>query len=151
MIMKRHIIRLFAAAAALSVLVSCNLDLYPISAVAYDEDGVLIENTTNLTAIENGILSSFRSLQNGDNMIVEDLMFNGFNATVDFGNNYGAIHKTDYNFTSSDYDVEDFWSGHYTAIKNFNIAIANTSEDKVDASFAAAAKLVQGEIGRAHV
>ena len=145
MIMKRHIIRLFAAAAALSVLVSCNLDLYPISAVAYDEDGVLIENTTNLTAIENGILSSFRSLQNGDNMIVEDLMFNGFNATVDFGNNYGAIHKTDYNFTSSDYDVEDFWSSHYTAIKNFNIAIANTSEDKVDASFAAAAKLVQGE------
>ena len=82
MIMKRHIIRLFAAAAALSVLVSCNLDLYPISAVAYDEDGVLIENTTNLTAIENGILSSFRSLQNGDNMIVEDLMFNGFNATA---------------------------------------------------------------------
>lgn len=143
--MKRYILRLFAAATALSVLVSCDLDLFPISAIAYDEDGVLIENTTNLTAIENGILSSFRSLQNGDNMIVEELMFNGFNATVDFGNNYGAPHKTDYNFTSSDYDVEDFWSGHYTAIKNFNIAIANTAEDKIDESFAAAAKVVQGE------
>ena len=143
--MKRNIIRLFAAAASLSVLISCNLDLYPISSIAYDEDQVLIENATNLTAIENGILSSYRSLQNGDNMIVEDLMFDAFNATVDYGNNYGALHKTDYNFTSSDYDVEDFWSSHYTAIKNFNIAIANTAEDKVDESLAAAAKLVQGE------
>ena len=143
--MKKYIIRLFAAAASLTVLISCNLDLYPISSIAYDEDQVLIENATNLTAIENGILSSYRSLQNGDNMIVEDLMFDAFNATVDYGNNYGAIHKTDYNFTSSDYDVEDFWSSHYTAIKNYNIAIANTAEDKVGEDIAAAAKLVQGE------
>ena len=143
--MKRNIIRLFAAAASLSVLISCNLDLYPISSIAYDEDAVLIENATNLSAIENGILSSYRSLQNGDNMIVEDLMFNAFNATVDFGNNYGAVHKTDYNFTSSDYDVEDFWSSHYTAIKNYNIAIANTAEGVVGDDIAAAAKLVQGE------
>jgi len=143
--MKMNIIKLFAAAVSVTVLASCNLDLYPISAVAYDEDATLIENSTNLSAIENGILSSYRGLQNGDNMIVEELMFNGFNATVDFGNNYGAIHKTDYNFTSSDYDVEDFWSGCYTAIKNFNIAIANTAEDKLDESLHAAAKTVQGE------
>ena len=143
--MKRNIIRLFAAAASLTVLISCNLDLYPISAIALEEDAALIQNATNLSAIENGILSSYRSLQNGDNMIVEDLMFNAFNATVDFGNNYGAVHKTDYNFTSSDYDVTDFWSSHYTAIKNFNIAIANTAEDRVGEDIAAAAKLVQGE------
>lgn len=143
--MKRNIIKLFAAAVSVTVLASCNLDLYPISAIAYDEDQVLIQNSTNLTAIENGILSSYRGLQNGDNMIVEELMFDGFNATVDFGNNYGAIHKTDYNFTSSDYDVEDFWSGSYSAIKNFNIAIFNTSEDKLDQSLVAAGKLVQGE------
>lgn len=143
--MKINIIRLLAATVSLSMLASCNLDLYPISAVAYDENATLIENKTNLSAIENGILSSYRSLQNGDNMIVEELMFNGFNATVDFGNNYGAIHKTDYNFTSSDYDVEDFWSGSYTAIKNFNIAIANTAEDKLDESLVKDAKVVQGE------
>ncbi|MBQ6576406.1 MAG: RagB/SusD family nutrient uptake outer membrane protein [Bacteroidales bacterium] len=143
--MKINIIRLLAATVSLSMLASCNLDLYPISAVAYDEDATLIENKTNLSAIENGILSSYRGLQNGDNMIVEELMFNGFNATVDFGNNYGAIHKTDYNFTSSDYDVEDFWSGSYTAIKNFNIAIANTAEDKLDESLVKDAKVVQGE------
>ncbi len=143
--MKMNIIKLFAAAASIAVLASCNLDLYPISAIAYDEDATLIQNSTNLQAIENGILSSYRALQNGDNMIVEELMFDGFNATLDFGNNYGAIHKTDYNFTSSDYDVEDFWSGSYSAIKNFNIAIANTAEEKLDPSLVNAAKVVQGE------
>lgn len=141
--MKKTIINLFAAAASVMMLASCNLDLFPIDAIAYDEDGVLIENTTNLSAMENGILSSYRSYQNGDFYIAEELMFNAFNATVDFGNNYGALHKTDYNFTSSDYDVEDYWSYSYSGIKNFNILIAAAA--KVDESLEAAAKKVAGE------
>ncbi len=141
--MKRYISNLFLAAASVAMLASCNLDLFPIDAITYDEDGVLIENSTNLTAMENGILSSYRSLQNGDNYIVEDLMFNGFNAAADFGNNYGAIHRADENLTSSDYDIEDYWSGSYTAIKDYNIVIANA--DKVDESLQKAAQVVKGE------
>ncbi len=141
--MKRIFTYIISAVASVSLLASCNLDLYPISSIAYDEDARLIQTKANLTALENGLLGSFRSCQMGEYTIASEVEMDCFNATIDFGNNYGGIHKTDYNFTSSDYYVEDYWSANYSAIKNYNIFIA--AADDVDEEIKADTQVVLGE------
>lgn len=111
--------------AGLAAFTACDLDLFPNNAIAYDENSPLIQKKADLDAFDNGLHASFRSYQMGEYSMTEEFMCDGFNATLDFGNNYGGIHKTDYNFTSSDYNVADFWAASYVAIKNYNIAIAN--------------------------
>ena len=130
--MNKYIKLAIATIAGAALVTSCDLNLVPNSAIAYEEGGVLIQTKANLTALENGLLSSFRSVQNGRYVEAVEFQFDAFNATVDYGNNYGAIHKTDYNFTSGDYDVEATWADNYAAIKNYNIFIAaadNVSDD----------------------
>ncbi len=141
--MKTSILNLCAVALGVAAVSSCDLDLFPNNAIAYDEGGQLIQTSSNLTSLENGILSSYRSYQNGEFYMTEELMLDGFNATIDFGNNYGGVHTTDYNFTSSDYYVEDYWSYSYSAIKNYNILIA--AAGNVPESLAARARTAKGE------
>jgi hypothetical protein len=127
----------------MTMLVSCDLDLVPNSSIAYEEGGVLIQTQSNLTSLENGLLSSFRARQNGRYVEAAEFQFDYYNATVDYGNNYGAIHKTDYNFTSGDYDVEAMWADNYSSIKNYNIFIA--ASENVDESLKAKVDVVKGE------
>lgn len=141
--MKKNIIRIFATTLAVAALASCDLNLSPNDAIAFVEGTPIIQTEKNLSAMENGILSSYRSVQNGNFVLPQEFQMDGFNATVDFGNNYGGIHKTDQNFTSADYYVEDFWAYNYFAIKNFNVFIANAND--VDASLKEATTVVKGE------
>ena len=141
--MKRIFTYIISAVASVSLFASCNLDLYPISSIAYDEDARLIQTQANLDALENGLLGSYRGCHMGEYSIASEVMMDCFNALIDYGNNYGGIHKTDYNFTSSDYYVEDFWSANYSAIKNYNIFIA--AADDVDDEIKANVQVVKGE------
>ena len=141
--MKRIIRYSIAALACMTMLVSCDLDLVPNSSIAYEEGGVLIQTQSNLTSLENGLLSSFRARQNGRYVEAAEFQFDYYNATIDYGNNYGAIHKTDYNFTSGDYDVEAMWADNYGSIKNYNIFIA--ASENVDESLKAKVDVVKGE------
>ena len=128
--MKKIIANIFTVAASVLVVASCDLNLSPDSAIAYVEGTPLIQTESNLNAMRNGLLSAYRSVQNGDYVIPQELMFDGFNATIDFGNNYGPLHKTDVNFTSADYDIEDYWAGNYYAIKNYNVYISAADDVK---------------------
>ncbi|MCH5173145.1 MAG: RagB/SusD family nutrient uptake outer membrane protein [Bacteroidales bacterium] len=141
--MKKSFINILVAAPALFAFASCNLDLTPSSAIAFSEGEPLIQSAANLTAMENGILSSYRAVQNGGYVLPIEFQFDAFNASIDFGNNYGPIHKTDQNFTSSDYDVEDYWSGNYSVIKNYNVFLEAAND--VSADLRAATNLVKGE------
>lgn len=141
--MNKYIKLVIAAVAGVAMFTSCELNLVPNNAIAYEEGGVLIQTQANLNSLENGLLSSFRSVQNGRYVEAVEYQFDAFNATVDYGNNYGAIHKSDYNFTSSDYDVEATWADNYNAIKNYNIFIA--AADNVDESLKAKVDVVKGE------
>ena len=123
--MKKNILKIFATGLSIAFVASCDLNLSPNNAIAVVEGTPLVQTKTNLSALENGILSAYRSIQNGDFVLPQEFMVDGFNATIDFGNNYGGIHKTDQNFTSADYYVEDFWAYNYFAIKNFNVCIEN--------------------------
>ena len=141
--MKKIFTYILAATAAVMTFAACDLDLVPNSSIAYEEGGVLIQTANNLKSFENGINASFRSYQMGEFQMAEEFMLDGFNACVDYGNNYGGIHSTDYNFTSADYYVEDFWSYSYTGIKNFNIMIANA--DNCPEDLLANAMIAKGE------
>lgn len=136
--MKKILNYIVVTGLASAMLVSCNMDLVPINSITYEEGGQLISTQTALNALENGMLTSFRSLQMGEFSITSELMMDGFNATLDYGNNYGGIHRvTSNDFTSGDYYVEDYWAYNYSAIKNYNIFIAaaeNVPEDLRDAA-----------------
>ena len=127
----------------LAIVTSCDLNLVPNDAIAYEENGVLIQTQANLNSLENGLLSSFRARQNGGYVEATEYQFDAFNATIDYGNNYGSLHKSDYNLTSGDYDVQDMWADNYSSIKNYNIFIA--AADNVPDDLKDAVALVKGE------
>ena len=122
--MKKTIYRLLGSAAALFMVLSCNMDLIPTSDIVYDENEPAIQKASDITSFEQGIHAYFRSIHQSTYYYVSDIMTDGFNATVDFGNNFGPIHRTDADFTAGDQDVEDVWGGYYVAISKFNQAIA---------------------------
>lgn len=132
-----------AAGLAIASLSSCDLDLVPEDAIAYEEGKQLFLTANDVKSFENGVLSSYRSIHYGVFYYVPDLICDGFNAAVDYGNNYGSIHRCDESFTSSDYDTEDLWENNYYAIKNYNIVISNA--DNVDASIRNIARIAKGE------
>ncbi len=141
--MNKYIKLAIATVAGAALVTSCDLNLVPNSAIAYEEGGVLIQTKANLNSLENGLLSSFRGRQNGGYVEAAEFQFDAFNATIDYGNNFGALHKSDYNLTSSDYDIRDMWADNYISIKNYNIFIA--AADNVDESLKADVALVKGE------
>lgn len=127
--MKNILKNILIGSIAATLFCSCNLDLVPTTSIAYDEDTPLFLNENDVRSFQNGVLTSYRSLQYGVFTQTSDIMCDYFNATVDFGNNYGAIHRAgaDDSFNASTYETEDMWQNHYYAIKNYNIVIANAA------------------------
>ena len=117
--------------AAASVLASCNLDLYPINSIVYNEEVSPILTQTDLASFEIGIHPSFRGTQQSTYYYADDLMCDGFNAARSYGNNFGPLHRTDADYSASDQDIEAVWANYYGAIKNYNVAIVsvNSIED----------------------
>lgn len=127
--MKNILKNILIGSIAATLFCSCNLDLVPTTSIAYDEGTPLFLNENDVRSFQNGVLTSYRSLQYGVFTQTSDIMCDYFNATVDFGNNYGAIHRAgaDDSFNASTYETEDMWQNHYYAIKNYNIVIANAA------------------------
>ena len=129
--MKKIFQYIVSGCAAVSVLVSCNLDLYPINSIVYNEEVSPILTPTDLASFEIGIHPSFRGTQQSTYYYADDLMCDGFNAAKSYGNNFGPVHRTDADYSASDQDIEAVWANYYGAIKNYNVAIAsvNSIED----------------------
>lgn len=137
---------IIALGVGLSTLTSCHLDVAPTSYVEAADANNAIKTDLELVAMRNGIYSSFRSTFYGVNSQPSEVMCDGFNAAIGYGNNYGGIHRTDMTFTSSDYDTKDLWESMYSAIKDYNIFI-NSAQNYGNANAAskAAADLYAGE------
>lgn len=131
-----------AGAASVTMLASCEMNLVPTTGIAYEEGKPLFLTENDVQSFQNGVMVSYRSLHYGDYYNTSEVMGSSFNATMDFGNNYGPVHRGDDTFTPSDYDTEAMWIGHYSAIKNYNIAIANA--DQVSEDLVASAKTLKG-------
>ena len=126
-----------AAGIAAVMLASCDLDLVPTTSIAYTPG-----ESPMLTATDVNVLSSYRGLYYGVYSQTSEVMCDGFNAVVDYGNNYGSEHRMDDSFSADNYDTRDLWSGNYGSIKNFNIAIENA--DGVADNLKAAARTMKG-------
>ena len=131
-----------AAGIAVVMLASCDLDLVPTTSIAYTPGESPMLTATDVTEFTNGVLSSYRGLYYGVYSQTSEVMCDGFNATADYGNNYGSEHRLDDSFTPDNYDTRDLWSGNYGSIKNFNIAIENA--DGVADDLKASARTMKG-------
>lgn len=141
--MKNIISKLSTIALAALMLSSCDLNLFPESSIVYDPEQGFFTQESDVEGAENRVYSNFRATSGGFHAFLEDLMFDGFNATSEYGNHYGAIHRTDESFTSGDQDVESFWGNYYLTIKDYNITIdaAESAPEELHKS----ARFVKGE------
>ena len=144
----KKIFGILAAAAAVLMTASCELDLTPANTLSYDSEN-LITNETDLIGFQAGIRAQIRGLEYGVYDWASDVQMDYFNAVNDYGNNGGGIHRSDDTFSASDYNTRDNWSGPYGAIKNFNILIHGAQV--VPDGLQAKAAIVRGEayFGRA--
>lgn len=140
----KTIYRTLTVAAALFTLAACNLDLYPSDSIVYNGEDPLIQTANDLETYRWANYAYFRSTLGGGYDIADDLMCDGFNATHNFGNNYGPIHRADASFTSSDGDVEGFWANNYSAIANYNLMIAEVGKN-TDPALRDGVKLIAAE------
>ena len=139
----KNILKYFiVGGAAVTMLSSCDLNLLPTTSIAYEEGSELFLTENDVTAFQNGVMASYRALQYGVYTQTTEVQCDGFNATIDYGYNYGAVHRCDNSFTPGEYDTEDMWRDNYTAIKNYNIAIANA--DNVKDELKASASVLKG-------
>lgn len=130
--MKNTIKNIFLGGAIAAMLMSCDMNLVPTTAIVFEEDEPVLKSENDIMQFYNGVMASYRSVQYGVFTQSSEVMCDGFNATIGFGNNYGSIHRTDASFTTSDSYPESMWASHYSAISNYNIAIeqADLVEDE---------------------
>ena len=139
----KKILNILALSATVAAFASCHLNLFPNNAVAYNPEQI-VESETDLNQFEVGMLAYYRGTQYGVFSIAPEVMCDGFNAMVDFGNNYGSIHRTDNSFSATDYDAEDSWENLYYAIMRYNVVIEGLKEN-VPADLTKKAAVVRGE------
>lgn len=141
--MKNIFAKISTIALAGLMLASCDLNLFPEASIVYDPEKGFFTQEEDVLGARNLVYSNFRVTSGGFHAYLEDLMFDGFNATIEYGNHYGSIHRTDDSFTSSDQDIETFWGNYYLTIKNYNITIdaAETAPEEL----AESARFVKGE------
>lgn len=124
----KNIVTIAAASLALS---SCNLDLFPEATRVYDPLVPYFESADDVEQSEIAIYAFFRGTCGGSMYYLPDLMLNGFNAGVDFGNRLGDIHRADNTFTASSQDIEAYWRVMYQAIAQYNVIISGADEESV--------------------
>lgn len=129
----KNIFKPLLIALALGSVASCDLDLYPDTTLPYDKDVPMIQTPEDIESYHRSIYANFRACQSGTYKIADDVMFDAFNATPNFGNRYGDIHRLDASFTSGDEYITAFWQNLYGALKNYNIIIEQIPISTVDA------------------
>jgi hypothetical protein len=102
---------------------SCDLNLTPTTNITYEEGTALLLTKRDIAEFQNGVIASYRGLHYGSYYQTVEVMSECFNATVDFGNNYGFVHRLGSGFLASDDYTTNIWANHYGAIKNYNIAL----------------------------
>ena len=107
----------------MTMLASCDLNLTPTTAITYEDGTLVLLTDRDVAEFQNGVIASYRGLHYGSHWQTVEVMTECFNATIDFGNKYGFVHRLGSGFLASDDYTTGIWSSHYSAIKNYNIAI----------------------------
>ena len=107
----------------MTMIASCDLNLVPSTSIVYEEGKPLFLSKRDIAEFQNGVIATYRGLHYGSSWQTVEVMTECFNASIDFGNNYGFVHRLGSGFLASDDYTTGIWAGHYGAIKNYNIAI----------------------------
>lgn len=121
--MKNTLRNILLGGMVVAMTASCDLNLVPTTSIVYEEGKPLFLTEMDINDFQNGVLASYRGLHYGSAWQTVEVMTECFNATVDFGNNYGFVHRLGTGFLASDDYTTGIWAGHYGAIMKYNIAI----------------------------
>ncbi|MFZ4862562.1 RagB/SusD family nutrient uptake outer membrane protein [Sphingobacterium sp. Mn56C] len=99
---------------------SCNLDKFPEDSI---ERSNSFEKLSDAEKWTNNFYAQLRGRIYGTYTQVSDVQTDLLNATREFGNVSGAVHRWGQDFNSDSYEVRDIWLGYYAALKNVNISI----------------------------
>lgn len=119
--MKRIKLRyLMAGFVALLSLGACNddLDRFPHASIEQSQSFETVEDAASWNT---GMYGLLRGRVYGIFMYSTDIQSDQLNATLDYGNRNGAVHRWD--FTADDYTIRDTWQMYYSGITNANVAI----------------------------
>lgn len=137
--MKKILIGTFCS--ALVLLSSCDLDKFPSANISQDTSWQSINDARNFRY---GIYSYLQVVSGGIYTYAADYQSDLFNMTVSSGNRGGDLHRWD--FSNSQYDIEDIYQYNYTLINNCNNIINNIDHIAVaDADEQAEAQNIKGE------
>lgn len=109
------------------LLTACDLDKYPQGSISTGTAWVTINDARNFRM---GVYSYLQVVNGGIHVYTSDYQSDLFNATVSFGNRGGDMHRWD--FTNSQYDIEDIYRYNYTCINNCNNIIENIDKIATD-------------------
>ena len=121
--MKNTLRNILLGGMVVAMTASCDLNLFPTTSIVYEEGKPLFLTEMDINDFQNGVLASYRGLHYGSAWQTVEVMTECFNASVDFGNNYGFVHRLGSGFLASDDYTTGIWAGHYGAIMKYNIAI----------------------------
>lgn len=123
--MKKILLGTFCS--ALVLLSSCDLDKFPSANISQDTAWQTIADARNFRY---GIYSYLQVVSGGLYTYAADYQSDLFNMTVSSGNRGGDLHRWD--FSNSQYDIEDIYQYNYTLINNCNNVINNIDNITVD-------------------
>lgn len=136
------------------MLASCDMNLFPTTSIPYEDGDMLILTENDVRDFNNGVIATYRGLHYGSHYQTVDVMTECFNATIDFGNNYGFVHRLGDDFQANNGNIEGIWAAHYGAIKTYNVAIEQVEmvlEDETKQNLVPSANLLMANalFGRA--
>lgn len=105
------------------ITVSCDLDQFPEDSISTSTAWETIEDAVKF---RNGIYSTFRTVNGGLYTYTADYQSDLFNATISFSNRGGDMYRWD--FSSSQYDIEDIYEFNYVCINNCNNILQNIDQ-----------------------
>lgn len=131
---------LIAAACTLS-FTACELEMYPENKLVNEQ---ALQTFDDLQKFEVGVYAAFRGNFTDGYVVGAELQGDYVNAVKGFGNNYGGLHRWDYDI--EDYDVIDFWTACYYTIANVNFVLSQKDAITIEDSEVADANAIFGEM-----
>lgn len=126
--MKEYIQSILVLSVILYAFSACDLERFPYDSIETGQSFVTIEDAENWN---NGLYSFFRSRQYGVFTYSQDIQADQLNASLDFGNRNGDLHRWT-TFLAGSYTIRDVWRDYYAAINNINVILAGYDAMELD-------------------
>lgn len=108
--------------------VSCEMDRFPFNRI---EQSQAFKTVDDAEALRNGLYAGLRGRLHGIYAYATDVQSDIFNASLDYGNRSGFLHKWT-GLLADDYTIRDIWAGYYGQLVNVNNFINNADNIIID-------------------